>query len=150
MGSNCCLADSDNYVGFEYCPKRVRFATKLHTEYRFCKLVDGELPVPSAYFDYILVIAVLHHVSSSQLCKYVTEFRRTLKPGGTVIVMEPCLSKQSRMTNWFMRSLDRGQYLRDEPGYLEIFHRQGFETEVLSRFRKVLLYKELFFAATPK
>lgn len=122
----------------------------MYPGYRFCYLDDVELPAPSMYFDYILVVAVLHHISSQELCEYIKEFRRILKPDGKVVIMEPCLFEKFKSTNWFMKSFDKGQYIRNEQGYLEIFQNQRFETDVLSRFRKLSLYNELFFTAKPK
>ena len=49
-----------------------------------------------------------------------------------------------------MKRFDKGQYIRNEQDYLEIFQKNRFETDVLSRFRKLFLYHELFFTAKPK
>ena len=84
VGSNCRLVAPDKYIGLERCPKRVRFSSRMYPEYRFYRFEGGELPAPSMYFDCILVVAVLHHISSPELCEYMQEFRRILKPDGKV------------------------------------------------------------------
>ena len=150
VGSNCCLVTPETYVGIDICPERVRFASRMYPEYRFYHFEGGRLPTPSMYFDYILVVAVLHHIPTLELCEHIKEFRRTLKPDGIIVIMEPCLSETSLVTNWFMKNFDKGQYIRNEQEYLELFHSHRFETDVLSRFRKLFLYNELFFIAKPK
>jgi SAM-dependent methyltransferase len=150
VGSNCPLVSPDKYIGLEPCPKRVGFASQMYPEYQFYRFEGGDLPTPNLYFDYILVVAVLHHISSSDLYEYIQEFRRILKPDGKVLILEPCLSDESSARNWFMKNFDKGKYIRNEKAYLDMFHHHHFETEVLSRFRKIFLYNELFFAAKPK
>ncbi len=150
VGSNCLLSAPDKYMGLERCPRRVSFASRMYPEYRFYRFEGGELPAPSMFFDYILIVAVLHHISTPEVYEYIQEFRRVLKPSGKVLVMEPCLSEKSQVENWFMKNFDRGQYLHNKQGYLEMFHNHRFETDVLSCFRKLFLYNEMFFAAKPK
>ncbi|WAH37548.1 class I SAM-dependent methyltransferase [Alicyclobacillus dauci] len=150
VGSNCQLADPDKYIGLEICPKRVKFASQIYPQYRFVHFNGGALPTPTEYVDCILIVAVLHHISSREVSEYIREFRRILKPDGKILVMEPCLREQSRASNWCMKNLDKGKYIRDEQGYLDMFHSHRFETNVLRRFRKLVLYNELFFAARPK
>jgi SAM-dependent methyltransferase len=149
VGSNCRLFCPDRYLGVEPCQQRVKLALRMNPGYCFSRLEGNWLPAPSETFDYILVVAVLHHLSSPQLRNYVTEFRRVLKRGGQMIVMEPCLSKHADLRNWVMIRIDRGKYIRSEEEYQRVFADSGYETKVLRRFRKLLLYNELFFTATP-
>jgi len=81
---------SQNYLGIDTNPQRVDYARRLYPEYTFKVLRGNKLPVSSDSFDNILVIAVLHHMPSAELSNYLPEFRRVLKPGGAVLVIEPC------------------------------------------------------------
>ena len=78
------------------------------------------------------------------------EFKRILKPDGTIIVMEPCICKNKPVSNWFMNLYDNGNYIRNEVGYLQLFRDNGYHTQVIDRFRKCFLYLELFFSASLK
>jgi SAM-dependent methyltransferase len=45
---------------------------------------DGSVPLPDAQFDLVLSTQVLEHVANPEL--YVSECRRLLKPGGTLVI----------------------------------------------------------------
>lgn len=108
------------------------------------------MPADDQSVDYILIIAVLHHICSDEIAMYMTEFRRILKPSGAIIIMEPCLCSQKPVCNTFMKWYDNGQYIRSENEYLNLFDSQEYDCNVLERFRKGFLYNELFFSAIPK
>lgn len=149
-GSNCGLFTPDRYLGLDTDCKRVGYAKRLNPGYRFFHLSGSRLPVTPASLDYILVVAVLHHVSLPQIRTYLLEFRRVLKPSGKIIVMEPCFVNNVPLRNWFMACFDRGKHIRHEKGYIDIFEDQHYEVEVLRRFNKCFLYNELFLMARPK
>jgi ubiquinone/menaquinone biosynthesis C-methylase UbiE len=48
-----------------------------------------ETPYESDYFDTVLAISILEHLSSIELCKAVNEISRILKPGGQLIYGVP-------------------------------------------------------------
>ncbi|MNC44532.1 hypothetical protein D3C75_934430 [compost metagenome] len=100
--------------------------------------------------DFVFIIAVLHHISNEQITGYLNEFSRVMKPEGTMIVIEPYLCPQHKLNNWFMKQYDNGEYIRSEDEYLQLFKRQQYEYQVIKRFRKGLLYNEIFFTAALK
>ena len=149
-GANCCMSGVDHYFGIDPDIKRINFARQLYPKHSF-KVFDGQrLPMPDRAVDLILIVAVLHHIADEQITEYLTEFRRVLKPEGKMVVIEPYLSPQNKINNWFMKRCDHGQYIRNEADYLHLFHNQQYRCNVLEKFRKCLLYNELFFTATPK
>lgn len=138
-----------NYMGIDPDAKRIDFAKRLYPNHTFHVLNSKDLPVEDNSVDYILVVAVLHHISSEEISSYMKEFQRILKANGTIIVMEPCLCKKNPLCNWFMNWYDKGDYIRNENGYLELFQDHDYDCTVLKRFRKGFLYNELFFSAKP-
>jgi SAM-dependent methyltransferase len=148
-GANCCLTKPDQYIGIDPDAKRIAFAKRLFPAYEFGVLEGETLPLEDGSVDYVMVVAVLHHIATEQISPYLREFRRILKPGGRVIVMEPCLRDHTPLSNWFMRWNDRGDYIRDEDEYLGLFQQEGYACSVRERFKKCFLYNELFFDALP-
>ncbi|ACL57541.1 class I SAM-dependent methyltransferase [Methylobacterium nodulans] len=55
-------------------------------DYRHCS--KGNLPWPSASFDAVLAVCVIHHVPPSERDNLVAEMRRVTRPGGLVIMIE--------------------------------------------------------------
>lgn len=146
-GANCLMFHPDQYIGVDPDAERINFAKRAYPKHRFQVSNKDELPLDNRCIDKILIIAVLHHVSSPEITAYLKEFKRVLKPAGKIIVMEPCLCEKKPMCNKFMNWYDDGDYIRNEKQYLKLFRDNGYECQVLKRFRKCLLYNELFFSA---
>lgn len=150
-GTGCCctMCSPNNYLGVDIDRQRVNYARRLHPDYSFAVLQKNRLPVPENSVDYILIVAVLHHIPSANLPVYLQDYHRVLKPHGKILVMEPCFDLRYPFRNQFMAIFDKGKYIRHEPEYLALFERELFRTKVIKRYQK-LLYNELFFLATPK
>lgn len=146
-GANCTLFHPEKYIGIDPSKSRVSYSRKKYKNYLFHILEENTLPLEDNSMDYIVIIAVLHHIPSEQIIDYLNEFKRILKPNSPIIVIEPCLHDKKPISSFFMKQLDKGKYIRDENGYLELFSNQDFECQVLERFRKCFLYHELFFSA---
>lgn len=57
--------------------------------------------------------------------------------------------ESSRKYNWFKERYDNGAYIRNEDDYLQLFKNQHYDCKVVKKFRKCLLYNEIFFSADP-
>ena len=138
------------YLGIDPDARRIDYARRLYPRYKF-HVFDGKaLPIENETVDNLLIIAVLHHIPSEEIASYMKEFKRILKPTGTIIVMEPCLCKEKPLCNWFMKWYDNGEYIRNEEEYIRLFRDHNYDCNVIKRFRKCFLYHELFFSASPK
>lgn len=138
------------YLGIDPDAKRIDYARRMYPQHTFQVLENKRLPVDNESVDYLLIIAVLHHVSSDEISSYMKEFQRILKPNGIIIVMEPCLCKKKPLCNRFMKWYDNGEYIRNEDEYIRLFQDHDYDTRVMKRFRKCFLYHELFFSAKLK
>lgn len=147
IGSNSCMCNPENYLGIDPDAKRVAYAKRLYPGFNFTLFEGNRLPVANDSVDYILIVAVLHHIPPEQLPGYLDEFRRVLKPYGRIVVMEPCLFNNSRFRNWFMSHFDRGKFIRTEDAYIQIFTNHHYQVDKLKQFQKMLLYNELLFTA---
>ncbi|RYM06878.1 class I SAM-dependent methyltransferase [Sporolactobacillus sp. THM7-7] len=146
-GANCSVFDCEYYVGVDLDRERVQFARQKYPEYTFYPLKSYRLPVDSQSVDYIIIIAVLHHIAHGDILRYLDEFKRVLKKDGTILVLEPYLNQHKPLANRLMSWLDKGKYIRDDQGYINFFRTAGYECRVLKHFTKGLIYNELFFSA---
>lgn len=146
IGTSSSIFTPSNYLGIDIDPKRIDYAKKIFPKYNFA-LFDGQtFPLSSKSVDYILIVAVLHHISSDTINRYINEFKRILKTYGKVIVIEPCYFNNSIINNTIMKYFDHGKYVRCETDYLSLFNNNEFNIEVIKKFRKIF-YNELFFSA---
>lgn len=148
-GANCTICHSDHYLGIEPNVDRVRLAKRIYPNHDFKFFDEQKIPIQNGSVDYIFVVAVLHHISDQQIKEYLHEFKRILKPGGKIIVMEPYLCEKRKLNNRFMNWYDDGKFIRHEERYLDLFQSGQYECVVIKKFTKCLLYNEIFFSAEP-
>lgn len=146
-GANCCIFKPDYYLGIEPDVKRVGLAKQLYPHHRFKIFDEKQIPAENASIDYIVVIAVLHHLNDGQIKDYLLEFERVLKPDGKIIAIEPCLCDNTPFQNRFMNWYDDGKYIRNEEAYLNFFHAGQYQCQVLKKFKKCFVYNEILFSA---
>ncbi|OIB01469.1 hypothetical protein AK95_29035 [Paenibacillus sp. LC231] len=149
-GANCSICKPGFYLGIEPDVSRVTLAKRLYPNHNFMIFDGKQISAQDETFDYIFIIAVLHHIADDQIKDYLLEFKRVLKPGGKVIVMEPCLCDRTKWNNRFMQWYDDGEYIRNEDSYLSLFQAGQFECQILKKFTKCFVYNEIFFSATLK
>jgi SAM-dependent methyltransferase len=147
-GANCTLSAPDYYYGIDPDERRIDYARRLYPEYRFDVFSGNEIPADNNSIDFILIIAVLHHIPPDIIPSYVKEFKRILKQDGKIIAIEPCLFDKCFVSNWFMKKYDKGEYIRNEADYLNYFTAENFQCTVLKKFKKCFLYNELYFTAS--
>jgi ubiquinone/menaquinone biosynthesis C-methylase UbiE len=146
-GANCSIFDPGKYVGIDPDVKRIDYAKRLYPDHLFLTFDNDKLPLDDESIDYIVIVAVLHHISSEDIARCMKEFKRVLKPNGTIIAMEPCICAKKPLCNWFMNWYDNGDYIRNEEEYFRLFRENDFTPSPISRFRKCFFYHELFFSA---
>lgn len=143
-GNNCILFDSSKYLGIDIDSDRIKYARKLNSEYNF-KVVDSNLKeIKDSSYDRILISAVLHHISDSDINDYIDDFKRILKPDGQIMIYEPYYSADFKIGNWVMKTFDEGEYIRNEQQYLKLFEKD-FNSKVHTRFKMINFYKGIFF-----
>lgn len=149
-GANCTMFEPEHYIGMEPDGDRVAFSQKRYPQHTFSVLDSNKLQLEEGSIDYILIIAVLHHIPTQQISDYMNEFKRVLKKNGTIVVIEPYLDPLRPICNFLMKKIDNGLYIRSENEYLNLFSEHDLDCRVVSRFKKCFLYNELFFTVHPK
>ncbi len=91
------------YVGIDKAEKLIEKARKKYPEADF-RMADAlDLPFENNYFDFVISIAVFHHMPSEKIrLKFLNEARRVLKSGGKL-----------KLSVWDLLSTDKRIYLRN-------------------------------------
>lgn len=146
VGSSSSIFDSNHYLGVDPDSQRIAYAKRLYPTYQFDVFDGKNLLLKQSSFDYIIMIAVLHHISSDGIANYLTQLKRILKPFGQILVIEPCFVRKLQLSNFLMRFFDNGAYIRDPKEYIEIFETNQFKAKLHKQYRK-FFYNEVFFSA---
>ena len=87
-------------------------------------------------FDIAIISGVLHHLSNDEI-KYALGVAHTaLKPGGRLIIREPCYIQNQNIIAKFLISRDRGMNVMDAAGY------RGFVELFFDKFEMVHHHKK--------
>lgn len=147
IGSNSPMFNPEGYVGIDTDIKRIQYASNKYPNYKFQVFKEEALPFLDNSIDYVLIVAVLHHISPKMRSNYLKEFKRVLKPTGEIIVIEPCLFRKSIISNWYMLTFDKGKYICNEKEYLKVFREENYKIKKINKFKKCFIYNEIFFTA---
>lgn len=148
-GSICFIFNPSDYVGVDIDIERINYARELFPDYFFLPIKDQKIPFPSESFDFIIIIATLHHIADKLCLDYIKEFSRILKQEGKIVVIEPCLFLKSYLNNQFMEFFDEGRYIRTQKDYLKLFENK-FKVTIHKKFKKILFYNEIFLTMKEK
>lgn len=119
-GTQAPLFSKTKYLGFDIDPGSIRYARKLHPGYEF-GVNDATNFKFSHKFDFIIVVGVLHHLNDKDVTKSLLSIRNHLKDNGKLLIIEaiPPLLKVN-LIGKFLRSRDRGSYIRKLPEYQKL------------------------------
>ncbi len=147
-GCNSFMFLPSQYLGVDIDRDRISYAKRVYRIYSFIVIENGPLPFRDTCFDIVFICGVLHHMSSNECLSYIREFKRILRPSGAVIILEPCYSKNSILSNAVMKIFDDGPYIRSQHKYLALFGRE-FVTKIHGEFRTPNFYSTVLFSAQP-
>lgn len=123
---------SNHYVGLDIEPDYIDLAARRAPEGRFVAMDARHMEFPNATFDVAMFVGVMHHMDDALVKDCLREVSRVLKPEGCVLVAEPVYTP-GRWLSTALLNMDRGRYIRDEPGYRTLF--EGFSLERQRYFR---------------
>lgn len=110
------------YMGFDANPRYIQEARKRYSSRGSfsCQIID-EANWPTkyeGYFDIVIALGILHHLDDSEALKLLKLAHKALKPEGRLITLYGVfIEKQNRLARWVI-SMDRGQNVRSEAGYV--------------------------------
>lgn len=110
------------YTGFDLNPEYIETAQRLwgHRGQFYCKRISEESLAAHAGFDIVLASGVLHHLDDAEAEQLFRLAHAALNPGGRLIALDPCYVDDQSRVGRFLISRDRGQFVRDQPGYAAI------------------------------
>jgi len=74
--------------------------------------LGAETMTEEAHYDLVLAWGVLHHLSDDQVRDFMRLARRSLKPTGRLVTLDPCYTDgQSRVARYLLDK-DRGEHVR--------------------------------------
>ena len=114
-----------DYVGCDINSEYINHAKKKYSNKGnfFCCSADN-LPTKENNFDFVLAIAVFHHLSDDTLENLIRLIKNKLKIGGIFILSEPVWTKnQSRLEKYLMKK-DRGQNIKSEEEYIKLVKKE--------------------------
>lgn len=91
-------------------------------------------------FDVVIATGVLHHLDDTQAYSLFELAKRSLKPDGRVVTIDPCLVKGQNPIARFLITLDRGQNVRSAHEYLALARRTFDQTDGQLRHRSWIPY----------
>jgi 2-polyprenyl-3-methyl-5-hydroxy-6-metoxy-1,4-benzoquinol methylase len=66
----------------------IQAAKERHPEFEYRVMQENEIPYPSASFDLVTAINVLHHINRKARSDFVLELKRVIRPHGIVCIIE--------------------------------------------------------------
>jgi SAM-dependent methyltransferase len=113
-------ADVD-YVGYDLNPRYVEEARRRHPGRGrfFCARVEEapEETVEDTDFDLVLATAILHHLDDPEAGRLMASARRCLRPGGSLVTLDPVRHPGQPPVARLLVALDRGRRVRTAEGY---------------------------------
>lgn len=114
------------YIGIDVSMTYLRDAAARHRG-NFLAAGGDALPLQDACCDAALIVGVLHHLPDALASAAMSEVRRVLKPGASVLIMEDIPPPPGEnLAGQVMHALDRGGYIRSEAEYRQVFG-EGFQ-----------------------
>ena len=84
-----------DYIGIDVNPDYIEFARKIYKK-NFEVMNAQKLRFKKRYFDYVVIIGVLHHMDDKNCNLILNEITRVIKDNGKIIIIED-VNTQSRI-----------------------------------------------------
>lgn len=110
------------YIGYDINPSYINYASnKYKNRGKFhCEEIKNPEQLTSNYFDIALAGGVLHHLNDKEVNSFLKSIFYSLKPGGYLTTFDGVYTNDQSVIAKFFLSKDRGQFIRDCNGYLDL------------------------------
>lgn len=109
-----------DYYGIDISATYIAYAAK-RKRGNFKVMDATKLDFPDNSFDYILIMAILHHLDDDKINQVLSEAKRVLGLGGKALLMEDAkIAKLENSIIKFFQRFDRGDFIRTPEQYKSI------------------------------
>lgn len=138
--------ERNRLLGVDIEPAYVARAAAVYPGGNWIAMDARNMGLRDSSIDVAMFVGVLHHMSDDLIRDCVRDIRRVLRPGGVMLVAEPVFTPGKWLSNALLH-LDRGKYIRDADGYLDLLEgftveRAGFFGLSVHRFCSYVLRRE--------
>lgn len=141
---------SADYYGFDISELYIAQARSKYGNHGtfYCQyLAEVDLEALPA-FDIVLALGLIHHLDDAQAINVMQLAYKSLKPGGRLLTVDPCLDPSQNPIARFLIQHDRGQNVRNKAGYESIAN-QVFDSPRLEvRHQTWIPYTHCFMECT--
>jgi SAM-dependent methyltransferase len=111
-----------DYHGFDANPAYIESARRRFSGRAsfYCRRVGSDAIQGLGLFDLALATGVLHHLTDEQALVLLRLAYEALKPGGRLVCRDGCYVPGQNPIARLILACDRGRYVRDKAGYLEL------------------------------
>lgn len=126
------MPEGVEYTGCDYNPGYIHYAQQRYGSHgRFlCVSTEDLARQHIGEFDIALVVSVLHHLNDAQVRALATGALAALRPGGILLVWEPCWMPSQQWLDRLMLSLDRGRFVRTADEYSRLLEQTFGKIEI--------------------
>jgi len=124
-----------HYVGFDPSKEYILAAKK-----KFGRIGDFYLgdvtdasKLPLSNFDRAISIGVMHHLDDDEVTELVKVCKRSLRLGGRLITVDPCISSEQSRIARYLVTHDRGRFVRTKDQYEHLLCAQFSNVEGILR-----------------
>ncbi len=132
-----------DYIGIDVNPDYIEFARKIYKK-NFEVMNAQKLRFKKRYFDYVVIIGVLHHIDDKNCSLILNEITRVVKNDGKIIIIED-VNTQSKIDLFgnLIRKLDVGEHIRTQKEWLELLSKK-INIKKQYRFKSFIPTYEVF------
>jgi len=111
---NFCSIDPKFYYGMDKDAGVINYLNK-EKNGSFFVMDSKELKFDSEYFDFVMNVSLLHHLSPKDMDDAVVGIKRVLKEKGKVIFCDGVYPQSKlNIAGWLIRFFDKGRYVRNK------------------------------------
>lgn len=123
-GAFADLFNGGDYVGADCNPRYIEYAQR-RRKGTFVLGDARKLDLPDGRFDQVLIFGLLHHLPDDDVRAVLSEARRTLIPGGRILVIEdiPAISRLNLLGH-LIHSVENGEHIRPAQEYRRLYEEQ--------------------------
>ena len=122
------------YTGVDINPAYIEYCSKRYPG-RYLTMDATDLEFEDASFDAVFNVGLCHHLSRDQVELGFSEWRRVLRPGGTLVIVDAISPlKKTNWMGWTLRKLDRGGHIVSWEEWRRMFEEFGARPSELSTF----------------